>query len=99
MVKAEPAQPGPKGRAGGFAPVGWTGNVQQFSNTKTILLSVQPNSLLLTFTMNNNLKKTEELVSFLGSTFIKISSVTVFSLLINTVIMAYFSDTLQLKDL
>lgn len=40
MVKAEPAQPGPKGRAGGFAPVGWTGNVQQFSNTKTILLSV-----------------------------------------------------------
>lgn len=49
--------------------------------------------------MNNNLKKTEELVSFLGSTFIKISSVTVFSLLINTVIMAYFSDTLQLKDL
>lgn len=25
MVKAEPAQPGPKGRAGGFVPVGWTG--------------------------------------------------------------------------
>ena len=40
MVKAEPAQPGPKGRAGGFAPVGWAGNAQQVSNTKTILLSV-----------------------------------------------------------
>ena len=40
MVKAEPAQSGPKGRAGGFATIGQAENAQQFSDTKTVLLSV-----------------------------------------------------------